>query len=173
MEKHPAHPDLLLTLSQRAAACRKKAAEIRKSARARSSHVLDSAEEQARALELAARVFEAEASGEDVISLQSNSQHAKVRAMHTAHRVHLSAAHTSPDDRLTPAANKANPPHSVNSLAKAVEVSATLLRQAHKGKLTIKESVCMRVRDELGKDANGAWLFDATAANWPRMRAGK
>lgn len=97
--------------------------------------------------------------------------------MLTAHRVHLSAAHASPHDRLTKAANEAMPPHSVNSLAKAVYVSPTLLRRAHKGQLSIKESVCVLVRNELGKykDEQGKehWRFDATVENWPLLRKGK
>jgi hypothetical protein len=93
--------------------------------------------------------------------------------MRTAHRVHLSAAHASPDDRLTKAANDAEPPHSVNSLAKKVGVSPTLLRAGHKGTGSIRESVCKRVRDTLGRDEDGNWRFDAVVENWPRMRKGK
>lgn len=173
----PEHPDDL----ERARQLREQASDVRKSARKRAKEaakeavdrILADAEKKARMIELAAEAFEGRASSGDDSSLRRNSQHANIRSMKTAHRVHLSAAHASPDDRLATASNKARPPQSVNSLAEAVGVSSTLLRNAHKGTGSIKETVAKRVRDTLGKDDKGAWLFDATVENWPLMRIGK
>lgn len=143
----------------------RRAAEIRAQARAEYAELIATAETPERL-----------ASGEDATGLQTNLQHETTGDMEMTveHRRNLSAARA--DDPLSVAMRAAGFA-GMRALAASVGVSPTLLSQAHKGKLPIKQSVALRVESALGKldkgKSAGKPRFPATEKHWPRMVRGK
>jgi len=91
--------------------------------------------------------------------------------MEKAHRLNLSAAHSS--TKLAAAARAAG--YSIRELAILPSVGSkdTTLRAGHSGRRSIPESLCLKIQYALGKGQDGEWRLPATTANWPKMLAGK
>ena len=81
------------------------------------------------------------------------------------HRVHHSRGRSH--DSLTLYANEAH--HSIRSLAKEAGCSAPLLTQARDGTCSISKALALKVQ-ALTKSKTYPKGFEATPANWPKIR---
>jgi hypothetical protein len=109
-------------------------------------------------------------SSNDAIRLPTGAQHENVSGMDDAHRASLSEAKAN--DPLSIAVRAAGFP-SVNKFGEHIGLTATFLRDAHKGKKAIRETVAKRIGEALGNTDNGAPRFPAVKDNWPKIKIGK